>query len=140
MVDDEDFERLVKYRWQATKIRNSFYATRNTYLGNYKSEHGYMHRMIMKTPKGMVTDHIDGDGLNNQKSNIRICTQRENSLNRPHGLQKNNYSGFVGVSWYSPSGKWRARTKMWGKCIHLGHFKTRELAYKEYINFIKNHS
>lgn len=75
MVDDEDFEYLNQWKWTAHRIGNDWYATRGE-----KKKIIYMHREILRTPKGMLTDHIDMDGLNNQKKNLRICTHQQNKM------------------------------------------------------------
>ena len=67
MVDDEDYDRLVKYRWGFS----DGYAVRD-------HKRIAMHREIMQCPKGLVVDHIDGNRMNNQKYNLRIMTQSEN--------------------------------------------------------------
>ena len=88
----------------------------------------------MKAPNGLQVDHIDGDVLNNQKSNLRICTQQENAKNRK--INKNNTSGIKGVS-KTKRKEWRSKT--WqaiigadGKNTHLGYFYTAEEAGRAY--------
>lgn len=70
-VDDEDYDRLSKHEW-TTRICGHTYYAKNNYLGA-------IHRIIMKTPTGLVVHHKDGDGLNNQKDNLLNCTNQENS-------------------------------------------------------------
>jgi len=81
LVDDADYEGLSKIKWCATlcsyayrqgtvKPKDKYYAKNGKY--------GYMHRMLMNYPDGMVVDHIDGDGLNNRRENLRIITTRQN--------------------------------------------------------------
>jgi hypothetical protein len=93
IVDDEDFEELNKHRWS---INGMGYACRGVNLGHGKVKPLFMHREIAGTPKGMNTDHINGDKLNNQKSNLRICTSSQNHLNRDK--QSTNTTGYKGVS------------------------------------------
>jgi len=99
-VDAEDYDRLMKHKWTALYTGGKWYATRN--------DHGkciLMHREIMKAPKGKVVDHIDGNGLNNCKSNLRICTQGQNLCNsRPRGKT----SVFKGVFYDKERGKYKA--------------------------------
>lgn len=85
-----------------------------------------MHREIMRTPLGMDTDHIDHDRLHNCKSNLRVCTHRENQGNRKIAI--NNTSGFKGVSFYRPQKKWKAVISD----IYLGYFTTPEEAAQAY--------
>ncbi len=100
MVDDEDYEELNKYKWLAHKkpTNSTQYAIR---CGTIR-----MHRIIMKTPDGLEVDHIDGNGLNNQKSNLRNVTNAKNQYNR--GCRKDNKLGIKGVSWDGTRKKYRA--------------------------------
>lgn len=95
IVDDDDFVWLSKYKW----FYNGGYALRR----NGKS-HVKMHREIMNTPQGEITDHINGNKLDNRRKNLRIATAQVNILNRP--TQKNNLSSFRGVSWHGKVKKW----------------------------------
>src|SRR5665213_4162813 len=87
-----------------------------------------MHRTILDAPKGIFVDHIDGNGLNNQRSNLRLCTRAQNSFNR--GRMKNNKSGFKGVRKFRKG--WRAEICSGGKRFHLGLFLSKEEAYRAY--------
>ena len=91
----------------------------------------------MNTPPGYEVDHIDGNGLNNQKSNLRNCTHKENMWNQ-HGIRPTNTSGHVGVSWHKQVGKWRAQVQISGKFHHLGLFSTKEEAIKALEVFRKS--
>ena len=68
----------------------------------------------------MKIDHIDGDGLNNRRANLRHCTNQENCRNQ--GLARNNRSGFKGVSWYPNSGKWVATIWDGKRKVFLGYY------------------
>ena len=72
LVDDEDFEYLNQWKWCAIKSRKTYYTTRTIYIPCKMTV--IMHRIIMNTPLDMTVDHIDHNGLNNQKYNLRICT------------------------------------------------------------------
>ena len=91
-----------------------------------------MHRQIMKAPKGMVVDHIDGNGLNNRRSNLRICTPRQNQWNRCPLKTRKQTSPFKGVQY--PTGKSRpyARIQYNGKTIHIGVFDSEVEAAQAY--------
>ena len=125
LVDDEDFEYLNQFKWYAHKDYNTFYASRAAHSKQIK-----MHRIIMKTPSGMETDHIDGNGLNNQKSNLRICTNSQNLMNS--GKRKDNTSGFKGVRRHKKVKKWEARIGVDGKKKYLGLHITPEAAARAY--------
>lgn len=120
LVDDEDYDRLVAMgKWYASRNHNTFYACTQTCV-NGKKATIKMHRIITNAPSGLEVDHDDSDGLNNQKSNLRICTHAENMRNRRK--QSNNTSGFNGVSWYKKNKKWGSGIEVNGKRIYLGSF------------------
>jgi hypothetical protein len=131
LVDDEDFEYLSQWKWYArwSTFTETFYAASN------KAPMDSMHAQIMKTPKGMRTDHIDGNTLNNQKSNLRICTHAENLRNRGKG--KNNTSGYKGVSKHNK--KWRVRIGVDNRVIRYGCYDTPELAARAYDELAKKY-
>jgi hypothetical protein len=128
LVDDEDFEYLNQWKWCALKNKHTFYVTRGI---NHKLENGkiykeyiYMHRLILNTPKGLCTDHINHNGLDNRKENLRIVTQRGNMQNlklKPKyvGIWK-NYNKYV------------ASLRINGKHKYLGNFNTPEEAQEAY--------
>ena len=122
LVDDEDYEILNQYKWHANKIGNTYYALRNYNV--------YMHREITKPTEGMETDHIDRNGLNNQKSNLRIVTKRGNALNK--SVKKT--SRFPGVHWINRKKPWRATIRLNGIKTHLDVFETEEEAHEAYIS------
>lgn len=107
LVDDEDFDYLYQWKWYACKSGNTFYANRYDKNLNNKKIKIYMHRFITKNiNKKMHTDHINRNGLDNRKINLRICTNSQNSSNR--GLQINNTTGFKGVYYAKNINKFRA--------------------------------
>jgi len=118
IVDDEDFEHLNQFKWSAIKDGNIFYARRRTINGSTKS----MHREILFPLPGFHADHINGDGLDNRRRNLRIVTNQKNQMNR--GAQKNNKLGVKGVSFHSRKKKYQSQIKANGKVIALGYFKT----------------
>lgn len=127
-VDDSDFEWLSKHSWKYSEG----YAIRYDFA-NKKTI--YMHRIIIDTPDGMHTDHITGDTLNNQRSNLRTCTNSQNQANR--GLSKNNTSGFKGVS--RDGKKWRAVIMVGNKYIRLSCHDTPEQAARVYDEAAKKY-
>ena len=131
LVDDEDFEELNKYKWCALKQWNwKFYVVRSSKRVNGKRPLIYMHITLMNTPKEMHTDHIDGNWLNNQRNNLRICTVSENAMNR--GKNKTNTSGFKGVYWNKALNKWQAGIQINWKLKHLWLFDNKLEAYRVY--------
>jgi len=133
LVDDEDFEGLSLHKWYAVKERDTFYAVR-TVKRNGRNTMIRMHREVLYLLKGdgIIVDHRDMDGLNNQKENIRKADKTINNLNKR--LQKNNSSGFRGVSWHKGNKEWGAHIRVNGKLESLGFYNEvsdAALAYNE---------
>jgi len=130
LVDDEDYDDLSKHNWYVQKSRNTFYAARRVKNSNGNPRLALMHREIMGSPFGKKIDHIDEDGLNNQKQNLRICTNSQNQMNR--GKTKVNTSGYKGVFWHELAKKWRAQISINNERIYLGLFDDVSEAAKAY--------
>jgi len=130
LVDNSDYEDLSKYKWYAYKCGKNYYAARSVRIkGTKKKQTIIMHSLIAKTPDGMVTDHINGNGLDNRRENLRICSHRENICNcKP----RSGFSRFKGVSWNVLLKKWRARICYKGKKISLGCYQKEEEAARAY--------
>jgi hypothetical protein len=103
-VDAADYDRVNQYRWCASSCGHKIYAVRNV-----KHRTVFMHRFIMKPPRGKFIDHIDGNGLNNRRANLRFCNQQQNNFNR-HGGGR-----FRGVQKYPRSEKYRGVVHKNGK-------------------------
>lgn len=131
-VDDGDFGFLQQFKWRVRSSKRCFYAVRTEYLTDGKRKIIRMHRDVMGVTGAEIIDHINHDGLDNQKSNLRICTNAQNMRNRS-GLSKNSTSGFRGVSFCKQTGRWKAHIRVDLKKIHLGRHDTPELAYAAYL-------
>jgi hypothetical protein len=116
IVDDEDYEHLIKYNWRAGKFGNSgkWYAFRSLKValseGKSKLKTIYMHRQILGLIESEAEcDHEDSNGLNNQRYNLRIA----NSLQNNQNVTKRNgcSSIYKGVDWFKPRNKWRAEIR-----------------------------
>lgn len=121
-VDDADYEWLNRYSWHN---RGGYANSRITGAGTIS-----MQREIMQPTLEQQVDHIDGDRLNNQRSNLRIITQQQNLLGKK--IYKNNTSGFKGVYLVPSTGRWQAKVGFGGKMINCGCFNTPEEAAKAY--------
>lgn len=119
LVDDEDYDLVSPYTWGLNKGANTFYA--NSRIGGRKNQKTIiMHRLIVNAPKGKQVDHINGNGLDNRRSNLRICTQQHNLWNQ--GKRPNKTSKYKGVSWHKTGQKWQVHIMVNCKNIYLGLF------------------
>jgi hypothetical protein len=127
-VDAKDYDRLAKHKWTAYYTCGKWYAGRN--------DHGkfiLMHREIMRARKGKVVDHIDGNGLNNCKSNLRICTYSQNNIyRRPRGVS----SRYKCVYYDAKRNLWRSTPAYKGWTIFNGRYEREEDAARasDYLN------
>lgn len=130
-IDDEDYDVVSKYNW-VIEIRRGDrqYAIASIKVGVNKFKHIYLHRLIMGFPKGLVVDHIDHNGLNNRKNNLRIATHRNNSSNQK--VNKANTSGYKGVHYYKGYKKYSVTIMANGKQIFGGYFLDKTDAAKKY--------
>lgn len=118
-IDNDDFNTIKDIFWSRHI---------NGYAFNLK--YGLLHKLIIDCPKGMTIDHINGDKLDNRKSNLRICTQAQNCQNRPK--KRGSKSKYKGVSWHREMKKWVANICYNKKQIRIGFYNTPEEAYKAY--------
>lgn len=121
LVDDEDFEELNQFKWSVMKSKDCFYAVRNFRISKGKKITILMHRQILKlTNPKILGEHRDGNGLNNQRYNLRISTHSENMRNtRP---VKTGVSIYKGVSWAKKNNKWQVSIQVNKERIFLGLF------------------
>ncbi|MYZ41392.1 HNH endonuclease [Schauerella aestuarii] len=131
-VDDDDYETLATFKWTSKRTRCSgFYATRTLSTLEDQSNDRLMHRMILQPRKDQVVDHIDGNSLNNQRSNLRICTSKQNSWNSNRNSTK--VSGLPkGVVWRRVNQKYLAQIYVNGHKYYLGNHDTKEEAAHAY--------
>lgn len=126
-VDDADFEKACSRKWFVKKYAHSdtFCAVAN---GPNRTRI-YLHRLLLDAPKHLQVDHADRDGLNNQRSNIRLATRSQNQYNRRR--PRNNTSGYKGVTWKKDKGKFEAKIFA-KKKIFLGYFDCPKKAHAKY--------
>lgn len=124
-----------------------YYKSKNGKVAGTKESHGYWqvmvdykyipcHRVVWvihygEIPAGLEIDHIDRNRRNNKLSNLRLVTRSQNMANK--SMQKNNKSGFKGVSWSTCAKKWQAGICIKRKCVHIGYFASPIEANQAYI-------
>ena len=132
LVDDEDYEYLMQWKWYVNNFRGKSYAVRNFKIAKGNRTAILMHREIMIPKKGFVIDHVDSNTLNNLKNNLRICTQGENLTNQK--IYKNNKSGYKGVYLCKKGNKYKAEIRKNNIKYFLGFYieiKDAARAYNE---------
>ena len=134
LVDDADYGHLSAYSWF---LHSGGYACRSLKVEPFTV---FMHRFILNTPDNFSTDHMDGNKLNNQRSNLRICTAAQNSRNtKSYRKRANKNSEYKGVSWHKQKNNWRAVIFAGKKHIHIGSFKDEGVAAMAYNLAAINH-
>ena len=117
IVDDEDYQFLIESNWTATKRSHGFYAYRGKDSGGWI----YMHQIILGKKDDLEVDHINGDGLDNRRENLRFVTRQQNCWNA-----KGKSGGFKGATFSKEKGLWAARIYVSGHNRHIGYFKEEE--------------
>jgi hypothetical protein len=123
IVDDEDLEKVSCFNWSVLINYRNVYAVRNVNKKNI-----YLHSLILNSDKPI--DHINGNGLDNRKSNLRLITVQQNSANSK--IRIDNSSGFKGVTWNKNANKWQAQIRNKYKRIYIGLYNTPKEAAKAY--------
>ena len=132
VIDAADASDMSKWNWHARTDGDRVYAARNVPTDPHgKRGVMQMHRQIACPPLGMEIDHIDGDGLNNRRDNLRVATKSQNQCNRRP--LPTSTTGLKGVSPYKRCGTWHARISAGGKRICLGYYKTPVEAHAAYV-------
>jgi hypothetical protein len=135
IIDDSDFERVNQFKWCAHKSKRSstWYAIRHGARPQRKSI--LLHVFLMNPLQGMKIDHIDGNGLNSQRHNLRVVTDSQSAMNK--GKHRDNTSGYKGVC--KAENKWMASLTVEYKHIYGGIFSTPEEAAHVYDKLAKKH-
>ncbi len=129
IVDASDYFRLSRYKWRVYKAKTgTLYAVTSRYNnGRFTS----MHAAIVSPKAGFQIDHVDGDGLNNRRDNLRYATHQQQQFNRKRP-NKRNSSGHKGVTWNDKRQRWMAQIGYSGINIYLGLFSNKTQAAAAY--------
>ncbi len=138
IVDPEDFERLNNHKWHVNRGANTYYACRFSRIGK-KRVSIKMHRQIINPPDHLFVDHINRNGLDNRKANLRPATRSQNSLNKSSIKTKPSSSKYRGVSWSKSQKKWHAQIGLNGKYKFIGYFDDEIQAAKAYDEAAKHY-
>lgn len=127
LVDASDAALVNQHRWFVLKSKTLVYAGRWVRAGQTFTVR-MLHRFILGLPSGrdLEVDHINRDGLDNRRANLRAITHAGNMQNRPS--HKGSRSRYRGVSWDSARKRWRAKVRISGRTVHLGRFLSEEEA------------
>ena len=129
IIDAADVPLISAWNWTTVVGRSNIYAFRS-YWADKNKRTLYLHRAIMGEPEGFQVDHINGNGLDNRRANLRLATGSQNQHNR--GANLHNTSGFKGVTWHKEAQKWQAQVALGGKNKYLGRYNTAEAAHAAY--------
>lgn len=132
LIDERDAELVAPFPWRILKRGNRSYAMSHTPIGEGRYRAVQMHRLIMDAPVGTDVDHINGDGLDNRRENLRFCNDSLNAANR--AIRPGGSSRYRGVAWHARCGKWQASIKVHDKNHYLGVFQSEEAAAYAYDN------
>jgi hypothetical protein len=124
-IDDGDADVVAPFKWCAANIDG-----RLVCMANINGKTAYMHRLIMRPPVGMVVDHINGNAMDNRRSNLRVCHGGQNARNRRVGV--NNTTGYKGVTWTKSHNLYMAKIGHMRGRKFLGYYKCPLLAANAY--------
>lgn len=137
IVDDEDFDYLNSFKWRLSAGYAKSDKSRGKKDGKRVFESYLMHRLVNRTPEGLMTDHINRNPLDNRKQNLRTATSADNQRNHPK--RRGTSSIYKGVTWDRLNNKWRVSIKVNGKSYHLGRFYCEIAAACAYNFHAKKH-
>jgi hypothetical protein len=127
LVDPEDFDRVIQFAWNPRRsyTNTSWYA-----VASVRHEPLQMHHLVMGVGNDALVDHVNRNGLDNRRANLRFATSSQNAMNRKR--QSNNTSGFKGVTWNKLTRQWQAMIQVNHKLERIGFFDNPEDAARAY--------
>ena len=127
IVDDEDYDRVMEYKWLTVERPNTYYAQMTR-----KHDRQYLHRFVLGlvSGDGKQVDHINGNGLDNRKSNLRLADHKQNGANTTNRIK--SATGYIGVYHHHYGTNFIARIRANGKKKHLGCFDIADAAARAY--------
>jgi hypothetical protein len=128
LYDEVDHDAVMRVKWYAVRSKRTYYAETARYFISGRRVRG-MHHLIMQPPQGMVVDHVNGNGLDNRRANLRICTPNQNRRNTRSYTGSSRYKG---VAFHKRDRRWAAHICANGRDIWLGYHKTEEGAALAY--------
>ena len=124
IIDKEDYDLVKEHQWHVEKARRNLQYGQTTIKGSVPAKTVRMHRMLI--PEAIQIDHINHNGLDNRRCNLRACNNRENNCNK--NFQMNPKSGHTGIRYNEKASSYYVRIMVHKKEISLGHYKTIEEA------------
>ena len=124
IIDNEDHALVAAYTWRLKREPGQRVQYAQTHCptssGSRRQRTVLMHRLVLGAQPGQLVDHINGDGLDNRRVNLRLCAATDNAR---HRVKPRGYSNpYKGITLHRPSGKWQASIKVCGRSIYLGLF------------------
>lgn len=120
LIDEDDADAILVHKWCCDPLG---YAMRRQVVACGRQTTVRLHRQIMNAQPGEIVDHINGNPLDNRKENLRICTMRQNRQNSAKHQGRSRYKGVT-----MDRDQWRARIRIDGKLISLGHYESEQMA------------
>jgi hypothetical protein len=129
LIDEVDYVAVSPFTWVAKQCCNSWYASAYIGGGAKAPRYVYMHRFLLDAKRGQLVDHINGDGLDNRRANIRLCTKKQNQQNMKK--KRGTSSPYKGV-YRHRAGGFAAQIHIDGVVKYLGYFRSELEAARAY--------
>lgn len=137
IIDLADVHLVEHLSWHAIPGRVSHYASASIPASMGGKRNVLLHRFLLSAPAGMEVDHLDGDGLNCRRGNLRVATTAQNQQNRR--ISADNTSGLKGASFDRTKKQWQAQIRINGRQTKIGHFNSAEEAHEAYVQTALRH-